>query len=37
MGVNLEIETTSMAVISWLNNQAEFLNKIERAVNWLVV
>ena len=36
MGTNLDIETTSIAVIAWLNNQTKFSKNIERAVGWLV-
>ena len=35
-GINRVIETTSIAVITWLNEQRRFSASITKAVNWLV-
>jgi hypothetical protein len=36
MGENRVIETTGIAVISWLNDQSRYSQKLVKAVDWLV-
>ena len=35
-GSNLEIETTAVSIISWMNNQRKYSTNIEKAVQWIV-
>jgi hypothetical protein len=36
MGESLVVETTAIAVITWMNNQQKYSAQITAAINWLV-
>jgi len=36
LGLNLDIETTAIATIAWLNDPVRYSLNIESAIGWLV-
>jgi len=35
-GFNLDLETTALAVIAWMNDQERYADEIEKAMRWII-